>query len=220
MNDINRWLNAWQHGRTGFHLSDVNPFLKEFMPPAPQDDARPHVLVPLCGKSLDMIWLASQGYEVIGIEASEIAVKAFFEENQLKHTVETKGEHVFYRTTHITIVLGDFFTVNPADLASCDFYYDRAALIALPSSLRTTYVEQVQRLLTPTALGLLISMTYNHTDDIGPPFSISESDVINLYQSADVIKLLEEKVHTLPESLKAADIDSAIENIYDIRFFS
>lgn len=41
------------------------------------------VFVPLCGKSLDMIWLAQQGHEVIGVELSPVAVEDFFRENGL-----------------------------------------------------------------------------------------------------------------------------------------
>ena len=35
------------------------------------------VIVPLCGKSLDMLWLAEQGYSVVGLEMVEEAVMAF-----------------------------------------------------------------------------------------------------------------------------------------------
>jgi Thiopurine S-methyltransferase (TPMT). len=35
------------------------------------------VLVPLCGKSLDMDWLLDAGYKVFGIELSNIAIQAF-----------------------------------------------------------------------------------------------------------------------------------------------
>jgi len=39
--------------------------------------------VPLCGKSQGMIWLAQRGYKVLGVEASDLAVEAFFEKSTL-----------------------------------------------------------------------------------------------------------------------------------------
>lgn len=214
MSNIQHWLDAWKNGRTGFHLSEVNQFLKQFMPPAPHNNIRPHVLVPLCGKSLDIIWLASQGYNVIGIEASQIAVETFFEENELKPEITPLGEHTLFTSKNITVILGDFFTLNPKDVPACNTYYDRAALIALPESLRKPYAEQVQRLLTPGASGLLISMVYEHKKGTGPPFSLTRFDLKKLFLNANIKTLLIEPVIKMPNSLLNAGIHHATEYIH------
>ena len=39
--------------------------------------------MPLCGKSLDMKWLAEQGHSVVGIDIVELAAQQFFTENDL-----------------------------------------------------------------------------------------------------------------------------------------
>ena len=43
------------------------------------------VFVPLCGKSLDMVWLLEQGFSVTGCEISELAVQQFFTENSIPY---------------------------------------------------------------------------------------------------------------------------------------
>ena len=71
------WLERWEKGRIGFHRLDVNPRLVEHHKAL---DGVIRVLVPLCGKSVDLEWLVVQGFEVVGIELSELAAQAFFSE--------------------------------------------------------------------------------------------------------------------------------------------
>jgi len=104
--------------------------------------------VPLCGKSLDMIWLAKQGYEVIGVELSPIAVKAFFKENRLRPVKRRVGNLTLWQHGNITILCGDYFSVSKAHLGHIDMVYDRAALTALPEPIRKRYVAHL-RLIVP-----------------------------------------------------------------------
>src|SRR3989338_1185914 len=71
------WITRWQRGETGFHLPDVNPWLRAQLG-ALQLTSQSHVFVPLCGKSHDLRFLAGQGARVTGIELSLLAVDAFF----------------------------------------------------------------------------------------------------------------------------------------------
>ena len=76
------WQTRWQEGRIGFNQSEVNPFLiKHFS--ALKLPVGNRVLVPLCGKSIDMLWLSAQGYDVVGVELVETAVQAFFAEQNM-----------------------------------------------------------------------------------------------------------------------------------------
>lgn len=70
------WRARWSRNEIGFHLPEVNPWLLRHWPRA----SRGRVLVPLCGKSLDMTWLAGQGLQILGVELMETAVQAFFAE--------------------------------------------------------------------------------------------------------------------------------------------
>ena len=77
------WHNRWDKEQTGWHRDEFNDLLEKYWSAInPAKDGE--VLVPLCGKSLDMLWLAEQGYDVVGLEIVEQAVQAFFEENKLE----------------------------------------------------------------------------------------------------------------------------------------
>ncbi len=71
------WQERWAHNEIGFHLDDVHPGMRRHWPRLALPDGAT-VLVPLCGKSLDLAWLAGQGFNVVGVELSEKAVEAFF----------------------------------------------------------------------------------------------------------------------------------------------
>ncbi|MDE2387962.1 MAG: thiopurine S-methyltransferase, partial [Betaproteobacteria bacterium] len=76
------WQERWNRNDTGFHQTEINPYLREFWQRLQLSPAST-VLVPLCGKSLDMLWLRQQGHAVLGVELSTIAAQAFFTENKL-----------------------------------------------------------------------------------------------------------------------------------------
>lgn len=84
------WQERWARNEIGFHLDDVHPGLRRHWPrlAVPAGAA---VLVPLCGKSLDLAWLAGQGYRVLGVELSQKAVEAFSQNSSLKPRFPRKG---------------------------------------------------------------------------------------------------------------------------------
>jgi thiopurine S-methyltransferase len=140
------------------------------------------VLVPLCGKSEDLAYLAGHGREVIGIELVEDAVRAFFTEHGLTPAITRRGELAIYRTETITLIAGDVFAVAPETVGAIDAVYDRAALIALPPDARRAYVDHV-RALAPAARGLLISL--EHGGGGGPPYTVQEAELRALYAEVE-----------------------------------
>src|SRR3954470_4075301 len=142
------WLERWRKGRTGFHLAEANP---RFTENAAIFSEATRVLVPLCGKSADLEWLVTQGYEVVGVELVELAAQAFFAERGLAPTRRADGAFVVYEHGNLAIWVGDFFATASAQLGTFDAVYDRAAMIALPAELRKQYASHLQRLLTPKA---------------------------------------------------------------------
>jgi thiopurine S-methyltransferase len=125
------WHNRWENNLTGFHLDEVNPYLKANWTSL-NLKAGARVFVPLCGKSLDLIWLAAQGYEVVGIELSPRAVEAFFTENNLTAEHQKIGNLEYWQAEDISLFCGDFFALTTEILGQVDAVYDRASLIALP----------------------------------------------------------------------------------------
>lgn len=179
------WLERWREGRIGFHRAEANPRLIEHHQRALGPTLR--VLVPLCGKSADLEWLAVQGHEVVGVELSELAAQAFFSERGIEPVRSEHTPFVGYSHGAITIWVGDFFAATSELTGHCDGVYDRAALIALPEALRARYVAHLPSLLAPKARMLLVTLDYDAEG--GPPFSVSPREVNERYGAKRVTVL-------------------------------
>ncbi len=170
------WHTRWSNNEIGFHLKEVNPYLVRFWPGLGLPVGS-RVLVPLCGKSLDLRWLMAQGYPVLGIELSSKAVEDFFDEQGLEYVQTQRGAFSCYCADGLQIWCGDFFALTAADVADCHGLYDRAALIALPEQMRERYVQHLRAILPGAARGLLVTLEYPQEQMDGPPFSVPEAEV-------------------------------------------
>lgn len=183
------WLERWQKGEIGFHQPEYNSYLIRYWPQLGVAEGE-RVFVPLCGKSLDMVWLRQQGQSVVGCELSDQAVLAFWDENDLECTCHPSTTHIRFQGEGIALLVGDYFQLTPADLAGVTAVFDRAALIALPEEMRPAYVEQMARLLPSGAQMLLVTMEYPQHEMAGPPFSVPAASVTELYGPHFEVQLL------------------------------
>lgn len=174
------WLERWRDGRTHFHQTRVTPLLQKYWPTLALPPGS-RVLVPLAGKSLDMLWLAEQGHRVLGAELSQLAVQQFFSENNLQPEISesTYGSH--YSAGNIDIICGDIFKLDAAILSTCSGVYDRAALVALPAAMRAQYAQHVYGQLADDYRGILITLDYPQAQMDGPPFSVQDAEVQTIY---------------------------------------
>lgn len=174
--DADFWLERWREGRTPFHQTRVTPLLAKYWPTLALP-AGSKVLVPLSGKTLDMVWLAEQGHRVLGVELSALAVEQFFAENNLTPSVRDADQGRYYAADDIEIYCGDIFALGADVLGECAGAYDRAALIALPAAMRERYAKQVYGRLSPAYRGLLITLDYDQSQMDGPPFAVKDEEV-------------------------------------------
>jgi thiopurine S-methyltransferase len=183
------WHERWERAEIGFHKQEVNEHLREYWEQlTPPPGAR--VLIPLCGKSLDLLWLAGEDHPVTGVELSPLAVSAFFEENALQPSRRRDGAFEVWEAEEVRILLGDVFDLEPAQVTDCAAVYDRAALIALPPEMRRRYVQHLDACLPPDAPTLLVTMEYDQSVRRGPPFAVMEKEVRNLYEPRHRVDLL------------------------------
>lgn len=173
------WLRRWQNNQIGFHAATANPYLQQYWPglEVPQGA---QVLVPLCGKSLDLVWLAGQGLRVLGIELVEQAVEDFFREHNLQPQIRQHGVFRIYQAGNLELWCGDIFALTAEDLRGCTALYDRAALIALPPAMREAYARHLTQLLPSGCRGLLVNLDYEQSQMDGPPFSVPDIEVQRL----------------------------------------
>ena len=177
------WLQRWREGRTGFHRDEVMPLLaKHWSSLALPEHSR--VLVPLAGKSRDMLWLAAQGHRVLGVELSPLAVGQFFDENDLEPTIHESAAGPHFVAGPVELICGDLFDLDADAVSECAGVYDRAALIALPADMRRRYASHLSRILPAASQMLLITLDYPQAEMEGPPFSVDSEEVAALYADA------------------------------------
>ena len=185
------WYRAWQEegSRTSFHRKDVHPYLRKHAGSELLQGKR--IFVPLCGKTLDLIWFRAHASHVTGVELVEKAVLQFFSEQNL---TPTRISSQSYEAERLTILNRDIFDLLPEEVGPIDLVYDRAALIAFPLEMRLRYVRQIDKLTPIGAKILLITLEYAPPSP-GPPFSITPEEVEDYYGNGyDIVHIERQEV--------------------------
>lgn len=192
------WLEKWKDNNIAFHNSEANPLLvKYFKTLSLAEGSR--IFLPLCGKTLDIAWLLSQGYRVAGAELSEIAIEQLFVSLGMEPKIVEVGKLKHYSAENIDIFVGNIFDLSSSVLGSVDAIYDRAALVALPKEMRNRYTDHLMKM-TDKAPQLIICYEYDQTLMAGPPFSISDEEIYQHYQDSYALSLA--AIANLPDGLK------------------
>lgn len=186
------WLGRWREGQIGWHQPDVHPALEREWPGLGVDPTA-RVFVPLCGRSLDMSWLAGRGHRVLGVELSPIAVAGFFGHERLVAGQSRAGAMISHAAGPYEILQGDFFDLTREIAGPIGGWYDRAALVALPPELRIRYADRLADLLAPETRGLLVSAEYAQEKMAGPPFAVLADEVHALFDRHFEVQLLERR---------------------------
>lgn len=197
--DLAFWKQRWDERQIGFHEGKPNDLLVSH---AGALAGRKRVLVPLAGKTVDMLFLASLGLEVVGVEGVESACREFFDEHGLPLVIEERDGFRAFNGGGVTLLCGNMFDATPARLGSFDAVYDRAALIALEPSTRARYLATVFALLEPRARVMLVTLAYDQAKIAGPPWSIPPDLARTLFDGFTVGDVVSRDV---PRSAKYVD---------------
>lgn len=183
------WIRRWEQGQIGFHRATVQPWLVEhLLRLAPLGDEC--VLVPLCGKSVDMEWLERHGHPVVGVDVAEKGLRDFLAEQRRTFAEHPAPPFHVFATGRIELLLGDFFALDPEKHGTFPAILDRAALIALPPARRPAYARKLVELLAPRGRVLLIALEYDESRMAGPPFSVRPAEVEQLFAPSCWIETL------------------------------
>jgi thiopurine S-methyltransferase len=174
------WQNRWRNGQIGFHQPSVDRSLRRHWSSLNLGTGG-RVFVPLCGKSLDLLWLRDQGHFVAGVELSAAALEAFCMENGVPARRRVQGDLDVYEAENLELFRGDFFKLTRPLLGKVAAVYDRAALISWAAELRSAYVDHIAALAHPGTQMLLITLEYPQAQMSGPPFSVPRDEVERLY---------------------------------------
>jgi thiopurine S-methyltransferase len=185
------WIERWDKGEIGFHQAGGNDLLVRHWP-ALGTAAGAAVFVPLCGKSVDMVWLAAQGHRVIGSELSQRAVADFFREQDVVPQMRREGTFDVSTAGAIEIWCGDFFALPEAVTRDVEAVYDRAALVAMPPEMQPAYAAKL-RALARGAQILLVSLDYPTGEIAGPPFATPQQQVRTLFAASHELSVIERR---------------------------
>jgi thiopurine S-methyltransferase len=210
------WLERWRTGQIAFHQSSVDRSLRRHWPTLGVG-AGSRVFAPLCGKSLDLLWLRDQGLEVLGVELAAAAVESFFLENGLPARRRAGSPFDVYDALGLRLLCGDFFALTPALLGRVDAVYDRAALISWAPALRDGYVEHLATLMTPGKPMLLITLEYPQSQMAGPPFAVPGEEVARLFaREFEVREIAREDILPHEARLRAKGLTELFEVCYQL----
>ncbi len=194
--DANFWLSRWAQDKTGFHAeqvhSDLLEFGKQWLSSA-SGGSKKDILVPLCGKTMDLVYLAKLGHRVVGVELSDKAAAAVFGRAKLPFTQSKQGPFQVFRAQDLDLEVrvGNFFELSA--VPSFDAVWDRAAMVALDPDRRARYVKHLIQLVRPGGTMLVNIMDYPQEQMPGPPHAISFDDLGMAYRAHFKLELLKEQ---------------------------
>jgi thiopurine S-methyltransferase len=190
--ELSYWQSRWRKGNIGFHMDQGYPGLKRNWAKLNMPE-RAIVLVPLCGKSTDMDWLAQRVETVIGVETAEEAISQYFTERKLNPDKAAYSGFDIYRAGNIELWLGDFFKFPENRHSGYDLIYDKASLVALPKEMRIRYAKKILALSAGNTRYLLHHFLYDSSEMSGPPFMISVQEIEELFSNKFSVMVLEEQ---------------------------
>jgi thiopurine S-methyltransferase len=215
--DRKYWIERWTHGQIGFHQPEYNRFLVRHWPElglAPGGKA----FLPMCGKTQDLRWLAEQGYDVLGVEFSPIAIEAFFADCGVDFERKSGTNLPCYSSGCTHIYCGDFFELTADELAGTTGVFDRAALVALPPAMRARYADHLLRIIPANAEILLVTCEFDQNLVAGPPFAVYDDEVEALYgERCRITPLACEVTENVPPHFEVQGVSCLGERAYRIQ---
>ncbi|XP_068225240.1 thiopurine S-methyltransferase-like [Palaemon carinicauda] len=193
MDRTNEWDKKWSEGRTGWHLEEVNTILRDhsaLLLPSPKR----RILVPLCGKTVDLKWLYDAGHTVVGVEGVAQPVVEFFKENNLRYGTIGFSKGTIYKSldNRLSIYCCDLFDLDLDTLGKFDAVWDRGSLVAIYEEDRGRYANFIKSVLAPDFRYLLSVVQYTPTPEFsGPPRNIPTELLQKLFGNVCDLEVLE-----------------------------
>lgn len=182
------WQQAWNEGRIGFHQSEYTKAMKDKFDNI--DLKGKTVLLPLAGKTKDILYFLNKGAKVIAVEIVEDAIKQFFNENEINYKFQELTNANLYEADNLKFFNADFFKSDEIfkdmDINNVDYIFDRASNVALPKELRIKYYQTIKKIKDDETKFFIITFMHDGPKDFGPPFLIPKDEIKNHYKEMDI----------------------------------
>ncbi|XP_070840787.1 probable thiopurine S-methyltransferase isoform X1 [Chaetodon trifascialis] len=215
---LGEWEDRWKEDKIGFHQAEVNPMLEKNLDKVLAGRTGVRFFFPLCGKAVDMKWLADMGHSVVGVEISEKAIKQFFEECNLTYSEEPvaaiPGAKVYKSSEkNISLYQCDLYNFSSSIEGQFGAIWDRGALVAINPKDREKYAALLISLMAKDCRYLLDTLLYNPELYAGPPFFVPDEQVLSLFGNCCDMELLQSQ-DSLTDRHRAWGLDSLTENVH------
>ncbi len=190
--EISYWQSRWRKNNTGWHMDQVYPPLPDIWTRA-SFKSNACVLVPLCGKSLDLHWLAERAKHVIGVEVSQQALQEVIQKHAEQFTRDSSHGFTIYHSERMELWEGDFLKLPTSEIPAPDIIYDKAAMVALPPTSRPDYAQKLLDCCGEDTQILLQTFKYNQDEMTGPPFSVDAKEISRHFGKRFSLRLMHEQ---------------------------
>lgn len=206
------WQDRWKNDRIGFHKTELNANLVKHVDALLGGRQACTIFFPLCGKAVDMKWLADMGHTVVGVELCEKPLMDFYNEQKVEYNrlpVEGMEDADLFKSKDgkLQLYRADLFKLSSEIIGQFDCIYDRGALVALAKADRQRYVDLMISLMKPECNYMICIVDYDSSKMTGPPFDVPHSVLKDLYGSRCNLTILEKDVDGLSERHRARGID-------------
>jgi len=213
------WEQRWEEGRIGFHQPNVHKLLEKHVDKVVAGRAGVRFFFPLCGKAVDMKWLADLGHAVVGVEISERAIRQFYEENNMTYTEEpvaaVPGAKVYKSSEkNISLYNCDLYDFSRSVEGQFGAVWDRGSLVAINPRDRERYAALITSLMADDCRYLLDTLLYNPELYTGPPFFVPDEQIRRLFGESCDIELLQSVEDILEERHRRWGIDYLTERLH------
>lgn len=162
------------------------------------------ILLPLVHKSVDLIWLWQRGHEVVGVEDIDRTMTTFAKTSglELSSDMNNNSETIrnFITAENTLRALQTNFTTanNPFHDHSFHSVWDRSGFASIPPQFRRFYAETMKRLLDWHSFRYLL-LVYEYDDSVvkGPPYSVTEDQISDLFADCARISKIQERTMNL-----------------------
>jgi hypothetical protein len=169
MQNTTMWKEAWHEGHTPWDRGAPAPTLVKLVDEGTLPEGR--ALVPGAGSGYDVLCLASDKREVVGLDLAEGARRRF----------ETLRAEAGIPAEQARVVVADFFDWQPDE--KFDLIWDYTFLCAIEPELREAWARRVDELLAPNGeLTTLIFPVVDKDPAEGPPYAMSPELVRGLLE--------------------------------------
>ena len=203
LKEVKDWEKLWNNGIFPWHKEDVHPKLERYlenMIEATGKESKSEIrfFVPLCGKSTDLMFLKSQGFQVLGCECAEKAILDFFNENSLEFSKTKVNDEVTRFDSidgQLSMIQGDYFKLTPELLGGkVDCVWDRGSLVAIDVAKRPDYAKVMMSLLNDNFAYLIASLEREVEPENPMPHSASLDDIDGMFGEKLAVDLIDQKV--------------------------